>query len=162
MYILPWLCFFASSEAWNPCILTDYSFSLKDARILHPLLHERFRSRHSSQRRRMPGDGDRSSEVRLLLSFFLPFHSPISQSRRIDLFVQSGSEWVNRCEEMMQSSCIDRFDSLGCEAAKSFCDVHLQGYFLGANINVSQSSSCSSCLLYPSLAAWSCSSSHSN
>jgi hypothetical protein len=47
---------------------------------------------------------------------------------------------VTSCEEMMQSSCIDRFDSLSCEAAMSFCDVHLQGYFLAAQINVIVSS----------------------
>jgi hypothetical protein len=36
----------------------------------------------------------------------------------------------------MKTSCLDRFDRLGCEAAMSFCSAHIEGYFFEAGLNV--------------------------
>ncbi|KAH9934973.1 serine carboxypeptidase [Fomitopsis serialis] len=42
---------------------------------------------------------------------------------------------VPRCQEALQKSCVDRFDSMGCEAANLFCEVEISEPFFDTGYN---------------------------
>ncbi|VDB85108.1 unnamed protein product [Peniophora sp. CBMAI 1063] len=57
---------------------------------------------------------------------------------------------VPRCEKLLQASCVDQFDSMGCEAAAAFCNTEIGLPFALSGLNVYDiSKPCIGTLCYP-------------
>jgi carboxypeptidase C (cathepsin A) len=42
---------------------------------------------------------------------------------------------VPRCEKMLQASCVDVFDAMGCQAAAAFCSAEINAPFFASGMN---------------------------